>query len=57
MVFSGITRKKMCGGDFLKKNGNTGLFQENVEKNGVLAFFLVLIEDNECTFVISVTIT
>ena len=41
----------------LKKIQIRGYSGNIVEKNGVLAFFLVLIQDNECTFVISVMIT
>ena len=54
----------------MKKSGNIWLFWENVEKNediwlfgnmleknGVLASFLVFIQDNEFTLVISVVIT
>ena len=37
------------------KNKMEILFRENVEKNGDTWFFLVLVQDSEFTFVISVT--
>ena len=34
----------MCfSGSYSLKNGDTWLFRENFEKNGVIAFFLVLV--------------
>ena len=48
MVFSGIILKKIWSyvvfpRVILKKNEDTWLFRENVEKNGVIAFFLLLV--------------
>ena len=60
MVILGIILKKV---EFVvpvipekTTSGDTWLFRENVEKNEVLAFFHVLIQERECTFGISVTI-
>ena len=57
VVFLGIILKKKWS--YVVSPGITGdtwLFRENVEKNEVLAFFHVLIQESECPFGISVTI-
>ena len=57
MVFSGnYSKKRWSYVVFPGITGDTWLIRENVEKNEVLAFFHVLIQESECTFGISVTI-
>ena len=51
-----LFKKKWSYVDFPGIIGDTWLFRENVEKNEVLAFFDVLIQESECTFGIYVTI-
>ena len=43
MILNGKKWSYMAFGKYSLKNGDTWLFHENVEKNGVIAFFLALV--------------